>query len=79
MSVPTTRSQPVELPAVGTPALPAEFSHPALQQLLRQGTTNGVVDADTVREALEQSELPLRRMKVVLRTLDDRLRPTAWA
>jgi RNA polymerase primary sigma factor len=72
VSVPTTRSQPAELPAAGgTPALPAEFSHPALQQLLRQGTTNGVVDAHTVREALEQSELPLRRMKVVLRTLDE--------
>jgi RNA polymerase primary sigma factor len=72
VSVPTTRSQPVELPAVGgSPSLPAEFAHPALQQLLRQGTTNGVVDADTVREALEQSELPLRRMKVVLRTLDE--------
>jgi RNA polymerase primary sigma factor len=71
-SVPTTRSQPAELPAgAGSPALPAEFSHPALQQLLRQGTTNGVVDADTVRAALEQSELPLRRMKVVLRALDE--------
>jgi RNA polymerase primary sigma factor len=71
-SVPTTRSQPAELPAVGgSPALPAEFNHPALQQLLRQGTTNGVVDADTVRAALEESELPLRRMKVVLRALDE--------
>ncbi|MGN6302364.1 MAG: RNA polymerase sigma factor, partial [Angustibacter sp.] len=63
-SVPTARSQ-------SAAALPAEFTHPALQDLLRRGRTNGVVDAGSVRHALEQAELPLRRMKAVLRALDE--------
>ncbi|MGN6611429.1 MAG: RNA polymerase sigma factor, partial [Angustibacter sp.] len=63
-SVPTARSQ-------SAATLPAEFSHPALQDLLRRGRTNGVVDAGSVRHALEQADLPLRRMKAVLRALDE--------
>ncbi len=63
-SVPTARSQ-------SAASLPAEFTHPALQDLLRQGRTNGFVDADSVRHALEDAELPLRRMKAVLRSLDE--------
>ncbi|HEX3002713.1 MAG TPA: sigma-70 factor domain-containing protein, partial [Angustibacter sp.] len=51
--------------------MPAEFTHPALQDLLRRGRTNGVVDAGSVRHALEQADLPLRRMKAVLRALDE--------
>jgi RNA polymerase primary sigma factor len=63
-SVPTARSQPAA-------SLPAEFTHPALQDLLRHGGANGFVEADSVRLALEEAELPLRRMKVVLRALDE--------
>jgi RNA polymerase primary sigma factor len=63
-SVPTARSQPAA-------SLPAEFTHPALQDLLRRGGASGFVDADSVRRALEDAELPLRRMKVVLRALDE--------
>ncbi|GAB3679650.1 RNA polymerase sigma factor [Angustibacter aerolatus] len=61
--------RPVQ-PAART-SLPAEFSHPALQQLLRQGATNGSVPAAAVRDALEQAQLPLHRMKAVLRALDE--------
>jgi RNA polymerase primary sigma factor len=63
-SVPTARSQ-------SAASLPAEFTHPALRDLLRRGGANGVVDAESVRLALEEADLPHRRMKVVLRTLDE--------
>jgi RNA polymerase primary sigma factor len=51
--------------------LPSEFSHPALQELLRLGATRGRVDAAAVREACEQAEVPMPRMRAVLRALDD--------
>jgi len=63
-SVPTARSMPA-------PALPAEFSHPAVQALLRQGTTRGYVQSENVRTALETAQVPQRRMKAVLRALDE--------
>jgi RNA polymerase primary sigma factor len=53
------------------PSLPAEFSHPALQQLLMQGRTNGSVDSAALREALEGAEVAPKRMKAVLRSLDE--------
>jgi RNA polymerase primary sigma factor len=53
------------------PALPAEFSHPAVQALLRQGTTRGYVQSENVRTALETAQVPQRRMKAVLRALDE--------
>ncbi len=58
-SVPTPRS------------LPAEFAHPALQELLRSGTTRGSVDATALRTACEEAEIPMSRMKAVLRAFDD--------
>jgi RNA polymerase primary sigma factor len=51
--------------------LPPEFSHPALQDLLRLGTTRGCVDAAAVRTACENADVPMPRMKAVLRALDD--------
>ena len=51
--------------------LPPEFSHPALQDLLRLGTTRGSVDAQAVRAACEHADVPMPRMKAVLRALDD--------
>jgi len=51
--------------------LPSEFSHPALQDLLRHGTTRGSVDAAAVRSACEQADVAMPRMKAVLRALDD--------
>jgi len=51
--------------------LPPEFSHPALQDLLRLGTTRGSVDAVAVRTACENADVPMPRMKAVLRALDD--------
>jgi RNA polymerase primary sigma factor len=56
---------------MSAPALPAEFSHPAVQALLRQGTTRGYVQSETVRSALETAQVPQRRMKAVLRALDE--------
>ena len=51
--------------------LPPEFSHPALQELLRQGAAQGTVPADAVRNACEQADVPMKRMKAVLRALGD--------
>ncbi len=51
--------------------LPSEFAHPALQDLLRAGTTRGSVEAAALRAACEQAEVSMPRMKAVLRALDD--------
>ncbi len=51
--------------------LPSEFTHPALQELLRLGSTRGSVDAAALRSACEQAEVPMARMKAVLRAVDD--------
>nr|WP_091781338.1 RNA polymerase sigma factor [Pedococcus dokdonensis] len=53
------------------PSLPPEFSHPALQKLLKQGRTNGSVDSAQLRAALEGAEIAPKRMKAVLRSLDE--------
>jgi RNA polymerase primary sigma factor len=58
-------------PAGPVRALPAEFSHPALQDLVRQGAANGSVDGDALRTALVAAEVPTSRMKVVLRSLEE--------
>ncbi len=51
--------------------LPSEFAHPALQELLRLGATRGSVEAAAVRTACEEAQVPMPRMKAVLRVLDD--------
>ena len=51
--------------------LPSEFTHPALQELLRLGSTRGSVDAVALRTACEAAEVPMSRMKAVLRAIDD--------
>ena len=53
-----------------TKQLPAEFSHPALQQLLEKGAATGSVDGDDVKAALEEASLEPKRMKAVLKELD---------
>jgi RNA polymerase primary sigma factor len=50
--------------------VPAEFAHPALQELVRIGTTVGSVDSEQLRVALLQAEISPKRMKAVLRSLD---------
>jgi RNA polymerase primary sigma factor len=50
--------------------VPAEFAHPALQELVRIGKTHGSVDSEQLRVALVQAEISPKRMKVVLRSLD---------
>ena len=51
--------------------LPSEFTHPALKQLLAVGRTRGSVSGDDVRAAIETAGVPIRRMKAVLRALED--------
>lgn len=51
--------------------LPPEFAHPALQELLKRGVAVGSVPADAVRSACEQADVPMKRMKAVLRSLGD--------
>jgi RNA polymerase primary sigma factor len=51
--------------------LPPEFASAPFQELLQHGTTHGYVDAQSVRVACEDAQLPVQRMKAVLRALDD--------
>lgn len=54
-----------------TRPLPQEFSHPALQELVRLGSTHGSVDSEQLRTALVGAEVPQKRMKAVLRSLEE--------
>jgi RNA polymerase primary sigma factor len=67
----STVSSVSSLSAVVPPTkVPAEFAHPALQELVRIGKTHGSVDSEQLRVALLQAEISPKRMKVVLRSLD---------
>ncbi len=52
-------------------ALPTEFSHPHMQKLIAKGTATGSVTGEEVREALEVASVSSRRMKAVLRAIED--------
>ncbi len=54
-----------------SPALPAEFSHPDLQALVKTGRTTGVVRGSDVGTALEAAGVKPARAKAVLRALAD--------
>ncbi|MDP9417830.1 MAG: RNA polymerase sigma factor region1.1 domain-containing protein, partial [Actinomycetota bacterium] len=49
--------------------LPPEFAVPQLRALFTRGKTQGFVTSDDVRGAFEEADIPLARMKPVLRTL----------
>ncbi|MFI2751907.1 RNA polymerase sigma factor [Cellulomonas sp. P22] len=52
------------------PALPREFEHPAMQELVRQGRTHGSVNAVALRTACEQADVQdAKRLKAVMRGL----------
>jgi len=64
-------SSPSEAPRPKAPIkVPAEFVHAALQKLVRIGTTYGSVNSEQLRVALLQAEISSKRMKVVLRSLE---------
>lgn len=57
-------------PQTSTPSLPREFEHPALQDLVRVGRTNGSVDAAALRSACEAAQVEdAKRLKAVVRGL----------
>jgi RNA polymerase primary sigma factor len=62
---------PVSKPptAQSSHSLPSEFSHPALQQLLRTGSTSGSLTGQAVGEAFDAAGVPLVRRKALLRAL----------
>ena len=64
---------PVSDNASESPArpLPKEFAHSALQNLLLLGRTNGSVDSEQLRVALVEAEVEPKRMKTVLRSLEE--------
>ena len=71
MSTVSKASAPSEVPRPKAPIkVPAEFAHAALQKLVRIGTTHGSVDSEQLRVALMQAEISPKRMKVVLRSLE---------
>lgn len=52
------------------PALPREFEHPALQELVLRGRTHGTVSAEELRSACEQADVQdPKRLKAVMRGL----------
>jgi RNA polymerase primary sigma factor len=64
-------SSPSEVPRAKAPIkVPTEFAHTALQKLVRIGTTHGSVNSEQLRVALVQAEISPKRMKVVLRSLE---------
>ena len=52
-------------------ALPPEFTHPALQDLLRQGRTSGSVTGEQVADAMRAADVKPSRGRVVLRALGE--------
>ncbi|MFF1529435.1 RNA polymerase sigma factor [Cellulomonas sp. NPDC058312] len=57
-------------PQTPTPTLPREFEHPALQDLVRVGRTQGSVDAAALRSACEAAQVEdAKRLKAVVRGL----------
>jgi RNA polymerase primary sigma factor len=52
-------------------ALPREFEHEALKGLVRLGRIKGEITPEQFREACESAEVPARRLKQVLRALED--------
>ena len=50
--------------------VPAEFAHPALQELVRIAGAIGSVNSEQLRAALVQAEINPKRMRVVLRSLN---------
>jgi len=54
-----------------TSALPPEFSHKALQSLVRKGSTTGSVTGAEVAEAMRAADVRAARGRVVLRALGD--------
>ncbi len=53
------------------PALPSEFEHAALQDLVRVGRIHGEVTAEQLRSACEAAEVADDRLKVVVRALQE--------
>jgi RNA polymerase primary sigma factor len=58
-------------PNVPPTKVPPEFAHPALQELVRIGTTHGSIDSRQLRDALVEAEISPKRMKAVIRSLDN--------
>src|SRR5689334_25121527 len=54
-----------------TSALPPEFSHKALQSLVRKGRTAGSVTGADVAEAMRAADVKAARGRVVLRALGE--------
>ena len=62
---------PVSTKSPEPSALPPEFSHQALQALVRQGRTSGSVTGEQVAEAMRAADVRPSRGRVVLRALGD--------
>jgi RNA polymerase primary sigma factor len=62
---------PVSSKAPASNPLPPEFSHQALQSLVRRGRTSGSVTGEQVAEAMRAADVRPARGRVVLRALSD--------
>ena len=68
---------PVSTNTPETSALPPEFSHKALQSLVRKGRTAGSVTGAEVAEAMRAADVKAARGRVVLRALGEQGIPVA--
>ena len=62
---------PVSTKPSESSALPPEFSHTALQELVRKGRTTGSLTGEQVAEALRAADVTASRGRVVLRALGE--------
>ena len=53
------------------PALPREFGHPAMQELVLKGRTAGSITGSQLVEALTSAEVAERRRKIVVRAIEE--------
>ena len=53
------------------PALPREFGHPAMQELVLKGRTAGSITGSQLVEALTSAEVAARRRKIVVRAIEE--------
>ena len=63
---------PVPRSSAPAPALPSEFGHPALQELVRKGRTTGSITGEQLVVAMTEAAVTLeRRRKAVVRAIDE--------
>src|SRR5262245_34340437 len=56
-------------PASSTRSKPSELNEPVIQQLLERGRSQGFLEAEDVRRAVEEADIPVPQVAGILRSL----------